>query len=57
MCASKIGTLSVKLAKDAFFGEEIMSQCIVAGTRDLPGLPSAELSDLKQILFLLYPQY
>ena len=43
MCASKVGRLAVKLAKDSFFGEDIMARCTVAGTRELPALPSEEL--------------
>ena len=56
-CSSKVGTLAVKLAKDAFFGEDVMAQCTVAGERDLPGLPSKELQQLKNALFMQFPDY
>ena len=49
-CNRKIGTLTVKLAREAIFGEDIMAQCTVAGERGLPGLPTAEFQQLKQIL-------
>lgn len=43
-CASKVGTLAVKLAKEAYFGEVVMVQCTVAGDRGLPhyGTSAAE---------------
>ena len=40
-------TLAVKLAKEAFFGENIMKQCTPLGERELPGLPTVELGTLK----------
>ena len=48
---SKLGTLAVKLARKAFFGPEVMAKCTVQGVRDCPGLPSAELGELKIALF------
>ena len=57
MCVSKLPTLAVKLAKESFFGAEVMSKCTVAGNRDLPGLPTKELDSLKHTLFTLFPQY
>ena len=54
---SKIGTLAVKLARRAFFGPKVMAKCTVQGVRDCPGLPSAELSELKIALFRSFPQY
>ena len=54
---SKASTLSVKLAKEAIFGEDVMKQCTVAGTREYPGLPFNELQQLKQIVFERFPQY
>ena len=37
------GTLAVKLAREAYFGPEIMKLCTVRGNRGFPGLPHAEL--------------
>ena len=54
-CNSKIGTLAVKLAREAIFGEDVMARCTVAGERGLPGLPTAELQQLKQVLFMQFP--
>ena len=56
-CESKIGTLAVKLAREVFFGEEVMVKCTVVGCRNLPALPSLELSQLKDILFKQFPAY
>ena len=56
-CESKIGTLAVKLAKVAIFGDEVLIKCTVMGGRGLPGLPSTELMELKRILFRLFPKY
>ena len=53
--SSKIGTLAVKLARDAVFGDDVMAQCTVAGERGLPGLPTKELQQLKQALFVQFP--
>lgn len=44
-------TLAVKLVKEAFFGKKLMKQCTPLGGRELPGLPTAELSKLKEALF------
>ena len=51
------GNLSVKLAKEAYFGEEVMRKCTLKGNRGLPGLPHKELSQLKQTLFSVFPKY
>ena len=36
---SNIGTLAVKLAKEVYFGENVLAKCTVSGDRGLPGLP------------------
>ena len=56
-CESKIGTLAVKLATLSIFGESVMLQCTVAGTREYPALPTAELNELKEVIFRLCPRY
>ena len=56
-CESRIATLAVKLAKDAYFGVKVLSKCTVMGERELPGLPRAELSELKKLLFLQFPNF
>ena len=55
-CESKIGTLAVKLAKVSIFGDQVLLKCTVMGERELPGLPAAELMELKRILFRLFPK-
>lgn len=56
-CESKSGKLAVKLAREAFFGEEVLSRCTVNGFRELPALPLAELNELKQTLLMQFPKY
>ena len=55
-CESKVGTLAVKLAREALFGDKVMHKCTVMGERGLPGLRAAELMELKKILFKQFPQ-
>ena len=52
-----IGKLAVKLAKESFFGDEVLVKCTVMGCRSFPALPTKELNDLKQTVFSLYPRY
>lgn len=41
-----------RLAREAIFGEDVMKQCTPCGTQELiPGLPHAELYELKMIMF------
>ena len=47
----KASTLAVKLAREAFFGEDVLKKCTVSGERGFPGLPLQELQDLKNFLF------
>ena len=54
---AKVGLLTVKLAKEAFFGENVMVMCTVNGKRQLPGLPLAELNSLKQTVFQQFPEF
>ena len=54
---SKAGTLAVKLAREALFGDDILIQCTTFGNREHPALPVAELNQLKHELFQLFPQY
>ena len=53
----KAGTLAVKLAKEALFGDAVLKQCTPAGSHKLPGLPTAKLFQLKKVIFKLFPQY
>lgn len=57
MCPSKVPTLALKLAKESFFGEDVMARCTFAGTRELPALPTTEKNHLKHLLLSLFPQY
>ena len=51
------GALAVKLAKESYFGEEVLAKCTVYGAREHPGLPTAELAELKQTMLRLFPQF
>ena len=57
MCPSKVSTLALKLAKESFFGEDIMARCTFAGSRDCPALPTAEKNELKALVQSFFPQY
>lgn len=48
--ASKIPTLAVKLAREAYFGPSVMKHCTVRGTSGLHALPEKGLCDLKLFL-------
>ena len=53
----KAGSLACKLAREAIFGEEVLKQCTSKGNRNLPGLPSKELEELKRVLLPSTPSY
>ena len=57
LCKSKLETLAVKLAREAFFGDQVLMKCTVAGKRDYPALPPEELRQLKHALYMRFPQY
>ena len=53
----KYSTVAQALARDAFFGKEVMSQCTPGGTPELKGLPRNEFNQLKIEMFKLLPMY
>jgi hypothetical protein len=54
---SKISRLSVKLARESFFGIDAMKSSTVYGCSDKPALPKRKLQDLKQFLIQQHPQF
>ena len=44
----KMATLAVALAREAFYGEEVMAQCTAKGYGGKPGLLQQELMALKE---------
>ena len=54
---SKMTTFALNLARDAFFGEDVMIQCTTHGYGETPGLPLAELLQLKEEVRQHYPKY
>ena len=54
---SKAGTLACKIAREAIFGTKVMRGCTPGGSRELPGLPSRELKELKKVMFTQFPQF
>lgn len=54
---NKVSQLAVKLARESYFGNDVLSRCTVAGQGPLPALPQHELGCLKQRLFELYPVF
>lgn len=53
----KAGTLAVKLARQAIFGDAVLAQCTPGGSRELPALPNDELNFLKEVMFDQFSQY
>jgi hypothetical protein len=51
---SKIITMASVLAREAYFGEEVMARCTAQRYGDKPGLPCAEM---KEETHALYPNY
>ena len=56
-CISRVPTLAQRLASQSYFGDNVLSKCTVMGCRDSPALPLRELNNLKQKLFLLFPNF
>ena len=54
---SKAGALACKIAREAIFGKAVMKRCTPLGNRELPGLPSEELFQLKKHVLHQFPQY
>lgn len=54
---SKIGVLAVKLARQAFFGDNLLKRCTPRGWQNMPALPQAELNMLKVTLFKQFPRF
>ena len=54
---SNIGRLTVKLGREAYFGQELMTKCTAYGYKDLPALPKDRLLQLKHKLLSLHPQF
>jgi len=48
---SKIAMLTVKLAKETYFGKTLMRNCTVRGTREQPG----EASRIKTVFDMPFP--
>lgn len=53
-CMSRMPTLAVKLARESFFGKNMMVKCTVQGCREHPPLPPETLSKLKTFLSHLF---
>jgi hypothetical protein len=54
---AKIPTMASVLAREVYFGEEVMAQCTAQGYGNKPGLPAAEMQELKGEMRKLYPNY
>ena len=54
---SKLSELAVKLARESFFGEKVMSESTVYGARGYKKLPPLKVQNLKNTIFLLCPHY
>ena len=47
---SSAGEFACKLAREAYFGTDVMEKCTCNGSVDKPGLPKAELLELKETI-------
>ena len=52
-----MGQMAVKLAREAYFGEQIMLKCTVYGSTNLESLPIEKVLQLKCNILLLLPEY
>ena len=59
LTVSRISTLAQKLARHCYFGEEVLKKCTVMGYKkdNTPALPVREVSELKQKIFSLLPEF
>ena len=53
----KMGELAAKLARESFFGKELMRQSTVMGFKDYPALPADGIQALKQTILTVCPEY
>ena len=53
----KSDALTVKLAREAIFGDSVLKRCTPRGWKDLPALPQTELNQLKAILYGQFPRF
>jgi len=51
-----VGTLCQVLARDAFFGKDVLIKCTPGG-KNAVGLPRSELFSLKTTMFNMFPKY
>jgi len=47
---SRLPTLSVKLARESFFGQQVLDSCTVCGSRGQDALPPDKLESLKKFM-------
>ena len=54
---SSAGEFACKLAREAYFGTDMMGKCTCNGSGDKPELPKAELLELKETVRQTFPKY
>ena len=54
---SKISLLTIKLAREAYFGDDVLRRCTPRGWQNMPALPHRDLNELKMTVFQLFPSY
>lgn len=52
-----MGELAAKLARESFFGAQVMARSTVYGNKGMAPLDQAKVAELKNVLFCLFPQY
>jgi len=53
----KMGELAAKLARESFFGKELMRRSTVMGHKEYPALPADRVNALKQTILSVCPDY
>ena len=54
---SRMGELAAKLARESFFGKDLMQKSMVMGFKDFPPLPTDSVNTLKQTILSVCPHY
>ncbi len=54
---SKMGELAAKLAREAFFGEDVMAKSTVCGTQGMIPLDPGKVAQLREVILSLFSQY
>ena len=51
VCKEKLSRFAVKLAKEVYFGPDVMAACTMQGTKIYHRIPEKELDELKEFIY------